>query len=295
MTGCTLCPRACGANRKAGAHGYCGADNTLRIARAAPHFWEEPCISGTRGAGAVFFCHCSLHCVYCQNAAISTASPGGQTLTAEQLSQVFLALQAQKVHNIELVTPTHYAPQILKALAHAKQQGLTLPVVYNTSGYESVQTLQKFDGLIDIYLPDLKYYSSYYAAQYSAAPDYFETACQALQEMVRQTGKPVFDAQGILTRGVIVRHLMLPELAGDTAQVLRYLAEHHAEHVLVSLMRQYTPTAAIAQTYPELNRVITDSEYAAALALLQDFGLTGFSQEAGSVGEGFIPAFCSGE
>lgn len=295
MTGCTLCPRACGASRKAGERGYCGADDTLRIARAAPHFWEEPCISGTRGAGAVFFCHCPLHCVYCQNAAISTASPCGQILTAEQLSQVFLELQAQKVHNIELVTPTHYAPQILKALAHAKQQGLTLPVVYNTSGYESVQTLRKFDGLIDIYLPDFKYYSSYYAAQYSAAPDYFETACQALQEMVRQTGKPVFDAQGMLIRGVIVRHLMLPELAGDTAQVLRYLAEHHAEHVLVSLMRQYTPTAVIAQEHPELNRVITDSEYTAALTLLQDLGLEGFSQEAGSVGEDFIPAFCKGE
>ncbi|MGE4549445.1 MAG: radical SAM protein [Intestinibacillus sp.] len=290
MEACRLCPRACGVDRVKGQRGFCGADDTVHVARAALHRWEEPCLSGTHGAGTVFFSHCTLGCVYCQNRAISRAQERGVPVSEKQLADIFLDLQRQGAHNIDLVTPGHYAPQIIRAIERAKARGLAIPMVYNCGGYETRDTLRLLDGLIDVYLPDFKYYSSYYAARYSGAADYFEVASDAVAEMVRQTGAPTFDADGLLTRGVLVRHLMLPGLAGDTAQVLRHLAERFGEKILVSLMRQYTPFG-MAETWPELNRTITGEEYAEAVETFQSLGLAGYLQEGGAIGESFIPAW----
>lgn len=292
MTGllqhCTLCPRACGADRTK-TRGLCGANDRVEAARASLHRWEEPPISGENGSGTVFFSHCPLGCVFCQNRQISRRDGYGKVLSPADLSQTFLSLQAQGAHNINLVTGAHYVPQIIEALALAKRDGLHIPIVYNSSGYENVSTLQMLDGYIDIYLPDYKYYSSYYAARYSHAADYRETAVDAITEMVRQTGVPQFDADGLLTRGTVIRHLMLPGLAGDTAQVLRDIAARFGGRVLVSLMRQYTPFDM--QDWPELDRTITEEEYADACALFEELGLGGFFQQGESVSESFIPAF----
>lgn len=287
---CHLCPRSCGVNRLQGQRGRCGAGRAVYAARAALHRWEEPPLSGTNGSGAVFFSHCPLGCVFCQNRAISRRTDGqGQAVSVAALADTFLSLQQQGAHNINLVTAVHYVPQVLDALSQAKAAGLTIPIVYNSSGYESLDTLRLLEGWVDIYLPDFKYYSSYYAARYSDAPDYRETAVEAIREMVRQTSAPVYDAAGLLQRGTIVRHLMLPGLAGDTAQVLRTLATEFGDRILVSLMRQYTPFAM--EDYPELGRVLTTEEYADACALFQSFGLAGFFQQGDAIGESFIPAF----
>lgn len=292
MTGllknCKLCPRSCGADRTR-TRGLCGANDQIEAARASLHQWEEPPISGTRGSGTVFFSHCSLGCVFCQNRQISRRDGVGKTLTVSDLAQTFLSLQARGAHNINLVTGAHYVPQMIEALSIARQNGLHLPVVYNSSGYESVQTLRLLEGYVDIYLPDDKYYSSYYAAQYSHAEDYREVAIAAITEMVHQTGAPQFDENGLLTRGTVIRHLMLPGLGGDTAQVLRDIACRFGDTVLVSLMRQYTPFGM--EDWPELNRTITEEEYADACELFQSLGLTGFFQQAEAISESFIPAF----
>ena len=287
---CTLCPRACSVDRTQGQRGFCGATDEMYVGRAALHAWEEPPLSGTHGSGTVFFTHCTLGCVFCQNRTISRREAGGRPVTRERLAEIFLELQAQGAHNINLVTASHYAPSVRDALQAARANGLHIPVVYNCGGYETVETLRMLDGLVDIYLPDFKYYSSYYARLYSGAPDYPDFAKDAIAEMVRQTGAPQFDAQGIMTRGTIVRHLMLPGLAGDTAQVLRYLAEHFGDQILVSLMRQYTPFG-MAERYPELDRKITDEEYDQAVTLFSDLGLSGFLQDGESISESFIPSF----
>lgn len=290
---CTLCPRRCGADRTAGETGFCGADNTLRIGLAGLHRWEEPCLSGTRGAGTVFFCHCPLGCIYCQNHDISgrDAAAAGVRTHCSGLADTFLSLQAQGAHNIDLVTPTHYAAHIAQAIPLARARGLTIPIVYNCGGYESVETLRMLDGLVDIYLPDFKYYSSYYAARYSHAPDYFDAACAAIGEMVRQTGAPQFNANGMMQRGTIVRHMMLPGLDGDTAQVLRAIASRWGGgQVLVSLMRQYTPCAGLDEC-PELRRRVSDEEYKAACERMVSLGLEGWTQDAESISESFIPRF----
>lgn len=286
---CRLCPRACGVDRTRGQTGFCGASDTVYAARAALHFWEEPPISGMRGSGAVFFSHCTLGCVYCQNRQISRREALGQALSPAALADTFLSLQAQGAHNINLVTAAHYAPHVVQALCLAKQQGLSVPIVYNSSGFEALDTLRLLDGYIDIYLPDDKYYSAYYAARYSAAPDYHEIATAAITEMTRQTGAPEYGADGLLKRGTVVRHLMLPGLAGDTAQVLRDLAARFGDSILVSLMRQYTPLAM--QDYPELDRAVTEAEYAEACETFLSLGLTGFFQEGDAISESFIPAF----
>lgn len=289
---CTLCPRRCGVNRTRGEHGYCGADDKIRIGLASLHRWEEPCLSGTNGAGTVFFCHCPLRCVFCQNHAISghDAATTGKVTDIRGLADTFLSLQEQGAHNIDLVTPTHYAAHIAKAIPLARAHGLTIPIVYNCGGYESVETLRMLDGMIDIYLPDLKYFSPYYAERYSAAPDYFDVAVDAITEMVRQTDIPVMDADGILQSGTIIRHLMLPGLAGDTAQILRAIATHWGDSVLVSLMRQFTPCTDLS-SYPELTRRLTDDEYDNACFLMEALGLEGWTQDAASISESFIPHF----
>lgn len=288
LKNCKLCPRLCGADRSRG-RGRCGANDRIEAARAALHMWEEPPISGTRGSGAVFFAHCSLGCVFCQNRSISQCASAGQIISVKRLAQIFIELAQKGAHNINLVTGAHYVPQIVEALKLAKEQGLSIPIIYNSSGYENLDTLRYLDGWIDIYLPDYKYYSSYYAAHYSRAEDYRETAVSAIHEMIRQTGTPQYDDNGLLTRGTVIRHLMLPGLAGDTAQVLRDIAVRFADKALVSLMRQYTPFDM--QDYPELNRMITDDEYSEACALFHTLGLGGFFQQGESVSESFIPAF----
>ena len=285
---CRLCPRACGADRTR-TRGLCGANDRIEAARASLHKWEEPPISGVRGSGTVFFSHCSLGCVYCQNRQISRREAAGQEITIAGLARTFLSLEQQGAHNINLVTGAHYAPHIVKALRLARKEGLSVPVVYNSSGYETIETLQLLDGWIDIYLPDYKYYSSYYADRYSHAADYRETAVTAITEMVRQTDAPQYNADGMLTRGTVIRHLMLPGLGGDTAQVLRDIAVRFGDRVLVSLMRQYTPFSM--QDWPELDRTITDAEYAEACALFCELGLGGFFQQDESISESFIPAF----
>lgn len=285
---CMLCPRACGADRTK-TRGLCGANDRVEAARAALHHWEEQPISGQNGSGTVFFSHCSLGCVFCQNRQISRRDSCGKTLSPAGLAQTFLSLEWQGAHNINLVTGAHYVPQIIAALTLARRDGLRIPVVYNSSGYERVDTLRLLDGYIDIYLPDYKYYSSYYAARYSHAEDYREVAVDAITEMVRQTGAPRFDANGLLSRGTVIRHLMLPGLAGDTAQVLRDIAVRYGDRVLVSLMRQYTPFGM--EDWPELNRTITEQEYADACVLFGELGLGGFFQQGEAISESFIPAF----
>lgn len=288
LKNCKLCPRLCGADRSQ-TRGLCGANDQIEAARASLHQWEEPPISGTNGSGTVFFSHCSLGCVFCQNRQISRRDGVGQALSAEELADTFLSLETKGAHNINLVTGAHYVPQIIQALSLAKRKGLHIPIVYNSSGYERVETLQLLAGYIDIYLPDYKYYSSYYASRYSHVEDYREIAVEAITEMVRQTGLPQFDENSLLTHGTIIRHLMLPGLGNDTAQVLRDIASRFGDTILVSLMRQYTPFDM--QDWPELNRTITEEEYANACELFYSLGLGGFFQQSGSIGESFIPIF----
>ena len=266
-------------------------DSTVRIARASLHQWEEPCLSGTRGSGTVFFSGCPLHCVYCQNYRIA-AGDRGVPVTVTELRDIFLKLQAMGAHNINLVTPTHFVPSIAEALEQAKAAGLTLPIVYNTSSYETVGTLTRMDGLVDIYLPDLKYYAPSLAEQYSSAPDYFPTASAAIAEMYRQVGDPVFQANGMLQSGVLVRHLLLPGQVRDSKRVVRYLWKTYRDHIFLSLMCQYTPLPHVAASYPELARRVTQEEYDELVDYAVDLGITqAYTQEMESASESFIPDF----
>ena len=281
---CTLCPRRCGADR-AVETGFCGAGRELKIARAALHFWEEPPISGTRGSGTVFFSHCPLQCVYCQNRAIS-ACGDGLSVSDDRLVEIFFELAAKGAHNINLVSPTQYADRIAFAIRTAKARGFVLPFVWNTSGYESVETLRSLDGLVDIYLTDFKYASSALAARYSHAADYPAVAGAALAEMLRQQPKCVYYGE-LMTRGVIVRHLVLPSHTEDSKDVLDILSAYKP---CLSLMRQYTPQSGCP--YAELARPITDAEYETVVGYALLCGLNKlFLQDGESVSESFIPAF----
>ena len=283
---CTLCPRRCGADRTQ-APGRCGGGLLPRVARAALHFWEEPCISGTRGSGAVFFSGCSLGCVYCQNTPIS-AGNFGREVPVKRLAQIFRELEEAGAHNLNLVSAAHYVPQILEALSLYRP---AIPIVYNSGGYESVETLRLLEGVVDVYLPDLKYVDPALSARYSAAPDYFQAASQALLEMQRQVGEPVFDGEGIMTRGMIVRHLVLPGQDENTAQVLQWLADNLSPRIYLSLMCQYTPAGRVAQ-FPELNRPLERREYRRAQARMRKLGFQrGFTQEPDASGSQYIPSF----
>ncbi len=292
MAECSLCPRNCKADREAGLRGRCHETATVRIARASLHFWEEPCLSGERGSGTVFFTGCPLGCVYCQNYNIADGT-NGVPLTSEELTHVFLRLQETGAHNVNLVTPTHFVPQIVPALERAKANGLTVPVVYNTGSYETVETLRMLEGLVDIWLPDLKYVSSELSARYSSAPDYFETASAALAEMVRQTPACLFEEDGMMTQGVIVRHLVLPGCAEDSKAVLRYLYETYGDDIFVSIMNQFTPLPHLAEgPYKELARQVTNAEYDDVVDFAVDLGMTNaFVQEGEAASESFIPDF----
>ena len=301
LENCNLCPRHCGVNRLAGARGYCGQTAEIRAARAALHFWEEPCISGQNGSGTVFFSGCSLRCVYCQNREIALDGQCnilGKVITIPRLAEIFLELQAKGAHNINLVTPTHFIPQIREALIMAKEQGLTIPIVYNTGGYEEVASLKLLEDLVDIYLPDLKYRDAAVSARFSNAPDYFEKAKEALQEMYRQVGDPVFDeATGLMKKGMIVRHLLLPGQVGESKRVLRYVHETFGNHVFISIMNQYTPMPQIISdpAFEDIARKVTDEEYERLLDFAEAIGIElGFRQEGETAKESFIPPF-SGE
>lgn len=290
MRECRLCPRECSVNRLAGQMGYCRAGAELKVARAALHRWEEPCISGTEGSGAVFFSGCSMGCVFCQNREISRGQRG-TPVSVEQLARIFLHLQEQKANNINLVTAGHYLPQTAEALTLARQQGLTIPVVYNSSGYEKAETLKLLEGLVDIYLPDFKYMDTVLAKKYSYAEDYPQVARAAVREMVRQVGAPVFDGRGIMTRGVIVRHLLLPGHVKDSRKVVEYLYRTYGNQIYISMMNQYTPMPAMAQD-PLLSRRVTKREYGRLVDYALSLGLeNGFIQEGETAKESFIPAF----
>lgn len=296
LSNCTLCPRECHVNRNAGEIGYCGQTAILTATRAALHFWEEPCLSGTNGSGAVFFSGCNLRCVYCQNHEIAHGL-SGRNISALRLSDIFLELQEKGAHNVNLVTPTHFVPQIITALETAKKQGLSIPVVYNTSAYEKTETLKNLDGLVDIYLPDLKYFDPALSGQYSHAPDYFEKAADAIAEMVRQTGAPVFtdNAEPLMKKGVIVRHLLLPGCEKDARHILRYLHSTYKNDIYVSIMNQYTPLLRV-KSVPELNRKISAREYEKIVDYAVSIGIeNGFIQEGETASESFIPTFdCEG-
>lgn len=288
---CMRCPRGCRVNRRQGQAGSCGMTGTeIYLARAALHMWEEPCISGDTGSGAVFFSGCPLRCIYCQNYEIAHGEIG-KPVTWERLAEIFLELQEQQAANINLVTPTHYTPEIICAVMLARKMGLRIPIVYNCSGYESTDMLRCLDGIVDIYLTDFKYMDSQMAEKYSHAPDYPEVAKKALQEMVRQQGTPVFSESGRMKAGVVVRHLLLPNHVKNAKNVVQYVYETYGNHVYVSLMNQYTPLPQVAR-FPELNRRVTKREYDRLIAYAMDLGIEqGFIQEGETSQESFIPAF----
>ena len=293
-SGCMLCPRECGADRESGQRGRCHADGRIRVARAALHFWEEPCISGKEGSGAVFFSGCSLGCVYCQNREIS-GGRAGIDISIDRLSDIFVELQDQGANNINLVTAGHYVPQVTEALRKAKDAGLNIPVVYNSSGYEKTETLRLLEGLVDIYLPDFKYMDAGLADEYSGAADYPRTAVSAVREMVRQCPSVQFDERGIMQRGVIVRHLLLPGHVREAKKIIRYLYETYGNQIYVSIMNQYTPCGDAAGD-PLLRRKVTKREYERLLDFAAEIGLEqGFYQEGDTAKESFIPPFdCRG-
>ena len=285
-----LCPRKCGVNRDGGEIGYCGTDSRIKIARAALHYWEEPCISGENGSGTVFFSGCNLRCVFCQNYKISTCR-GGRYITKDELCDIFLELQNQGAHNINIVTGTHYAADIVEAFEKARTKGLSIPIVYNCGGYESVETLKMFDGIADIYLPDFKYFNNRYAKEYSSVSDYREVAEKAIAEMVLQRGKAKFDSDGMMKSGVIVRHLMLPGLLFDSKKIVEYLYKTYKDDIWISIMNQYTPLEQV-KNIPRLNKKINPKCYEALLEYAAELGVTNaYIQEGDTAKESFIPDF----
>ena len=291
---CLLCPRKCGINRGIGQTGVCGVSSEIKVARAALHYWEEPCISGKRGSGAVFFSGCSLHCVFCQNRAISDGKEG-KVISKERLSDIFIELADKGANNINLVTPGQYIPDIVWAVNDAKSRGMKLPIIYNTSGYENVTELKLLEGIVDVYLPDFKYMDNMLSARYSRAKDYPSVAKQALSEMVRQQPDVVIDdATGLIQKGVIVRQLLLPGHVNDAKVVLKCLYDTYHDHVYISMMSQFTPIAL--KDYPEINRTVTRREYERLVDYAIKIGITNaFIQEGDVAKDSFIPAFdCEG-
>lgn len=283
---CTLCPRNCGAERTAeSGAGVCRMGTQPKIARAALHMWEEPCISGTRGSGAVFFSGCGLRCVFCQNEAISQQGEG-KIVTPARLAEIFRELETQGAHNINLVTAAHFVPAVLEALNLYRPN---IPIVYNSSGYESIETLRMLSGVVDIYLPDYKYIDPNMAAMLSGARDYPDVAFAAIAEMIRQTGAPVYDENGMMQRGTLIRHLVLPGLTGDSMKILTRIRDEFPG-IPVSLMGQYTPCGR-ALSMPGMDRKIKKKEYARVLAHMEAIGLDGYRQELGSADGAFIPSF----
>lgn len=289
LLNCKLCPRNCGINRF-DKTGYCKAGDKIKAARAFLHMWEEPCISGERGSGAVFFTNCNLDCIFCQNYKISHGNHGKE-ISIDRLSEIFIELQEKGAHNINLVTPTHYIPQIREALKLGKSKGLNIPIVYNSNAYENVEALATLGGLVDIYLPDLKYYDDKLSTRYSKAPGYFKTATRAILEMYRQVGAPVFDENGIMKSGLMIRHLMLPGGLFDSKKIVDWVLENLPREVYLNIMCQYTPLGRACQ-YPELNKKLNKKHYEALTDYAVSNGLeSGFIQEFDSADEEYVPNF----
>ena len=291
---CSLCPRACGIDRSAGKRGFCGTDAQLRVVRAALHYWEEPCISGTEGSGAVFFAGCNLGCVFCQNYEIShlTKEMTGITVSPQRLAEIFFSLQEQQANNINLVTADVHIPAVAEALRIARTQGLSIPVIFNSSSYVTVGSLHMLEGLVDVYLPDFKFYSSFKAAKYLRAADYPQTARRAIEEMVRQTGKCRFDENGRIQKGVIVRHLLMPHGLLEAKMIVKELYHSYGDAVYLSLMNQYTPIMEHLKRYPELQKGPSEAEYTDLIEYALALGVkNAYMQEGGTVSESFIPAF----
>lgn len=290
---CTLCPRECKVNREKSEAGICKVTSHLKLARAALHYWEESCISGTKGSGAVFFSGCSMHCVFCQNEEIAQ-SRVGKEITKERLAEIFLELQEKGANNINLVTPGQYVPHIIWSVESARNQGLNIPIVYNTSSYEKVDTLKQLEGIVDVYLPDFKYWNPELAAKYSKAPDYPEVAKAAIAEMVRQQPAPVFyekDGQELIGNGVIVRQLLLPGQLQDAKEIVKYLHETYGNQIYLSLMSQFTPLPHV-EKYPELNQKVSRRSYEKYVDYAIEIGVeNGYIQEEDVAKESFIPAF----
>lgn len=284
---CRLCPRQCDVNRYTN-KGFCGTGAEILSAKACLHQWEEPCISYRNGAGTVFFSGCNLHCCFCQNNRISNEL-FGKKLSIAELSDIFLSLQDKGADNIELVTPTHFVPSIIKALDHVKHR-LEIPVIYNTGGYELTETIAMLNGYIDVYMPDIKYFSPEVSARYSNAPDYFEYASSAVLAMTGQVGKNVFNEQGGLIKGILIRHLVLPSNRHDSMKIMEWIAENVPD-ALVSIMNQYTPFDFIDGKYGEIKRRLTRMEYNSVVHHAESLGLNGYTQQPSSAGEKYVPDF----
>lgn len=289
MSVCNICPRMCNVDRKVKT-GFCSMTETVKISRAALHDWEEPCVSGEKGSGTVFFSGCNMKCVFCQNKEISTGG-FGKEISVEKLAEIFLKLQDKGALNINLVTPTHYVTQIIQAVTIARKNGLSLPIVYNTSCYENPRTIDMLAGIVDVYLPDFKYFDNSAAKKYSSASDYVEMAKASLDRMVKQQPKCVFDDRGIIQKGVIVRHLVLPGQTEAAKDVIDYLYNRYGDNIFVSIMSQYTPCTDLSN-YPEINRKLSQKEYDDVIDYAIDIGLeNGFVQDGESASESFIPPF----
>ncbi len=290
LKSCNICPHKCGVNRLNGIKGRCKCDNKIKIALASVHNYEEPCISGKNGSGTVFFSNCNLNCIYCQNYEISQLGKGKE-ITIEHLAQIFIKQQEKNVNNINLVTPTMYVPQIIEAIKIARKKGLNIPIIYNSNGYENVETIKKLNGYIDIYLPDLKYYSNEIAKKYSKIDNYFETAISAIKEMQKQVGNPIFNEEGIIQKGVIIRHLILPHHLLNTKNILKYVKENFDENTYISIMAQYFPIYK-AKEDKLINRKLTKKEYKEIENYLYLLNLkNGYIQELGEHEEEYVPNF----
>ena len=286
---CNLCPRNCNTDRSTKV-GYCKMTDTLKVSRGALHFWEEPCISGENGSGTVFFSGCNMGCVYCQNQDISHEG-FGKEITVERLAEIFIELEKKSAHNINLVTPTHFAPQIVQAVKISRKNGLSIPVVYNTSGYEKAENIENLKGTVDVFLPDFKYFYSETAKKYSFCADYPQMVKKAIAQMVKQTGPCVFDNDRMIQKGVIVRVLVLPGHTDEAKQIIEYLYTTYKDDIFISIMSQYTPCTDL-QKYPEINRKLTQEEYDDVIDFAVELGLeNGFVQEGESASESFIPPF----
>ncbi|MBR5517437.1 MAG: radical SAM protein [Clostridia bacterium] len=286
---CNLCPRNCQIDRSVN-KGYCKTTDKLLVTRAALHMWEEPCISGDDGSGTIFFGGCNLGCIYCQNAEIRDGKVGRE-ISVERLSEIFFELKEKGANNINLVTPTHFVPHIIQALDIAKRQNLNLPVVYNTGGYEKVETLKMLNGYVDVYLPDFKYYNKNSAKKYSNAPDYTDYVKPAIDEMLSQVGNPVFSKDGIIKKGVIVRHLLLPKHSEESKEIIKYLYDTYNDDIFISIMNQYTPMPQVAD-HSILKNKVTQNEYDDLVDYAVDIGVeNGFIQEGETAMESFIPSF----
>lgn len=287
---CNLCIRNCNVDRLKGELGFCKSSQHLKVARAELHLWEEPCISGEKGSGTVFFSNCNLSCVFCQNHKISQEGVGKE-ITIERLGEIFLELQSKGANNINLVTPTHYVPQIIAAIKLAKEKGLTIPILYNTNGYDSIETIKSLKGYIDVYLPDFKYFNDKYAIRYSKVKGYRNNVLTILKEMVAQVGTPIFNDNGIIQKGVIIRHLMLPGLLFDSKKVIDDIYNTFGDAVYISIMNQYTPMNKVFD-YPEINKPLNPKHYDSLINYALDLGVkNGFIQDTGTNTEFYVPSF----